>query len=250
VDDTGFDQWLETELDRGLASYTRMTAHPEASRYYAQAERRGPRMFVKSLIAATGTKLVVGGAAVAMAATAVTGATVTGSPSPAAWGQQVQSAVEGCKAALGAGMHGIGDCVSDFAHKHVAADPIPSSGTVAKVEGKSDLHHNKGTEGKSDQNPGKGTEGKNSDHQQANGDPTPGATSAPATADPTPATTSDPQATPTPAPKSEGNSDNSQGGGTEGHSDSTPSPSSTPVADPTLPVHPTHPTHPVHPTHP
>ena len=256
MDDMRFDRWLETELDRELTSYTRLTACPTASRYHALDERRGPRMLVKSLLAATGTKLLVGGAAVAMAATAVTGAAITGSPNPSAWGQQVQSAVEGCKASLGTGVHGIGDCVSDFAQKHVDNDTTP------KVEGKSDQSHGKGAEGKSDQPHGKG----------AKSDPPASGGTAQSTGDPTPSTTPDP------APKTEGNSDSSQGRGNEGNSDnnshgnagtaqgtegnsdssqgrgteghSDPTPASSPAADPTAPAHPTPPAHPVHPTHP
>ena len=37
---------------------------------------------------------------------------------PADWGQQVKEQVSDCKAALPAGHHGIGNCVSDFANQH------------------------------------------------------------------------------------------------------------------------------------
>jgi hypothetical protein len=259
VDDMRFERWLDDELHRELVSYTRSTPSPEASRYHALAERRGPRMFVKSLVAATGTKLLVGGAAVVMAASAVTGTAITGSPSPAAWGQQVHSAVDACKTALGAGMHGIGDCVSDFAHKHADSGPAPSGSTVAKVEGRSDQHPNKGTEGRSDQNHGKGANSTAGD-PPATTAPVPNPTSAPATEGNSDSSqgrggegksdaSQGNQVSPTTPPSAEGNSDSSPGRGTEGHSDSTPPP--TPASpDPAPPVHPVHPAHPVHPTHP
>jgi hypothetical protein len=69
--------------------------------------------------AALGVKLLTG-IAVAAAAVVVAGAAtevaVTGSLNPTNWGQQVKTQVGACKAsAARLGVHGIGECVSDFA---------------------------------------------------------------------------------------------------------------------------------------
>src|SRR5260370_18964273 len=69
--------------------------------------------------AALGAKLLTG-IAVAAAAVVVAGAAtevaVTGSLNPTNWGQQVKTQVGACKAsAARLGVHGIGECVSDFA---------------------------------------------------------------------------------------------------------------------------------------
>jgi hypothetical protein len=69
--------------------------------------------------AALGVKLLTG-IAVAAAAVVVAGAAtevaVTGSLNPSNWGQQVKQQVSDCKAsAARLGVHGIGECVSDFA---------------------------------------------------------------------------------------------------------------------------------------
>jgi len=69
--------------------------------------------------AALGVKLLTG-IAVAAAAVVVAGAAtevaVTGSLNPTNWGQQVTTQVGACKAsAARLGVHGIGECVSDFA---------------------------------------------------------------------------------------------------------------------------------------
>lgn len=92
--------------------------------------------------AALGVKIVTGLAVAALAATAAVAATevaVTGSINPANWGQQVKEQVADCKeAALAAGRHGIGECVSDFAKKH--GDAV------------SDTHQNGGADKDSDHN--------------------------------------------------------------------------------------------------
>ncbi len=69
--------------------------------------------------AALGVKLLTG-IAVAAAAVVVAGAAtevaVTGSLNPTNWGHQVTTQVDACKAsAARLGVHGIGECVSDFA---------------------------------------------------------------------------------------------------------------------------------------
>src|SRR5215470_3810855 len=60
-------------------------------------------------------------AAVAILATLVALGTLGGGTVAAAsgaFGQQVKAQVESCKDALANGVHGIGDCVSDFAQQH------------------------------------------------------------------------------------------------------------------------------------
>ncbi len=72
--------------------------------------------------AAIGVKILTGIAVAAAAATVAGAATevaLTGSPNPLVWGQQVTQQVEACKAsAARLGVHGIGECVSDFANQH------------------------------------------------------------------------------------------------------------------------------------
>ncbi len=72
--------------------------------------------------AAIGVKILTGIAVAAAAATVAGAATevaLTGSPNPLVWGQQVTQQVAACKAsAARLGVHGIGECVSDFANQH------------------------------------------------------------------------------------------------------------------------------------
>lgn len=72
--------------------------------------------------AAIGLKIATGFAVAAMAATAAVAATEvanTGSLNPLNWGQQVKQQVADCKAsAERLGVHGIGQCVSQFANQH------------------------------------------------------------------------------------------------------------------------------------
>ena len=72
--------------------------------------------------AAIGLKIATGFAVAAMAATAAVAATevaITGSVNPVDWGQQVTQQVAACKAsAARLGVHGIGQCVSQFANQH------------------------------------------------------------------------------------------------------------------------------------
>jgi hypothetical protein len=91
--------------------------------------------FRKRLLGGAGVALgvkVLTGIAVAAAAATVAGAAtetvITGSVSPAVWGQQVKLQVDACKDRLSAGQHGIGDCMSDFTSKHeeTPSDSRPS----------------------------------------------------------------------------------------------------------------------------
>ena len=68
---------------------------------------------VKSKVAvAVLTALLATGSATGAAAAANNGA----------FGQQVKAQVAACKAHLGTGVHGIGECVSDFAQQHGKSD--------------------------------------------------------------------------------------------------------------------------------
>ena len=82
--------------------------------------------------AALGVKLLTG-IAVAAAAVVVAGAAtevaVTGSLNPTNWGQQVKQQVGTCKASAAAlGLHGIGECVSDFASSKGRANSNKDNG--------------------------------------------------------------------------------------------------------------------------
>lgn len=72
--------------------------------------------------AAIGVKILTGFAVAATAATFAVAATevaTTGSINPLNWGQQVKQQVADCKAsAARLGVHGIGQCVSQFANQH------------------------------------------------------------------------------------------------------------------------------------
>jgi hypothetical protein len=91
--------------------------------------------------AALGAKLLTG-IAVAAAAVVVAGAAtevaVTGSLNPTNWGQQVKTQVGACKASAAAlGLHGIGECVSDFASSKARVNQGQNNGKGnAKDNGK------------------------------------------------------------------------------------------------------------------
>ena len=114
------DRELESELHRVLDP---IAAQPIPARR-VHASRIRARAVVGGAGAALSVKLLTG-LAVAAAAVTVAGAATTGSINPVDWGAQVSQHVASCKAALAAGQHGIGDCVSDFANQHgqtVASD--------------------------------------------------------------------------------------------------------------------------------
>jgi hypothetical protein len=72
-------------------------------------------------VAAAAAAVVVAGAATEIA--------VTGSLNPVNWGQSVQQQVTDCKAAaLAAGQHGIGECVSDFASSKARQNQVKDNG--------------------------------------------------------------------------------------------------------------------------
>jgi len=112
-----FDREIERELNRVLGPVDAQTI--PAWRNPASGG------FMKRILGGTGAavaaKLLTGFAVVAFAAAGAGGAmeaTISGSLNPADWGQQVKQQVATCKAALTAGEHGIGQCVSAFAKQH------------------------------------------------------------------------------------------------------------------------------------
>ncbi len=104
---------LEQELHRVLDPVSRLAiparrAPSHGSFYGRIAGGAGAALTVK----------VLTGVAIAAAAATVAGAATTGSFNPVDWTQGMSKTVESCKAALAAGQHGIGECVSDIANQH------------------------------------------------------------------------------------------------------------------------------------
>jgi hypothetical protein len=130
-----FEQELEFELHRILDP---MTARQIPA---WRATTSGGRM--KKLMggagAAIGLKIATGFAVAAMAATAAVAATEvanTGSINPLNWGQQVKQQVADCKAsAERLGVHGIGQCVSQFANQHGKAVSDAHKASKARENG-------------------------------------------------------------------------------------------------------------------
>jgi hypothetical protein len=117
-----FDAFLERELRRRVGNLRGPSPHVRQAAYRAVALRRRKSMpVVPSLLAGASSKLAVG---LATAALAIGGGTVaaaaasTHSADPTAWGSVVGDAVTSCRDQLGAGEHGIGQCVSAVARKH------------------------------------------------------------------------------------------------------------------------------------
>jgi hypothetical protein len=112
-----FERELEDDLHRLI--------DPIAARPIPARRAMQPGETMKKLLggagAALGVKILTGFAVAAMAATAAVAATevaITGSVNPANWGQQVTTQVNACKAsAARLGVHGIGQCVSQFAQQ-------------------------------------------------------------------------------------------------------------------------------------
>jgi hypothetical protein len=137
-----FEQELDYELHRILDP---MTARPIPAR---RATTSGGRM--KKLLggagAAIGLKIATGFAVAAMAATAAVAATevaITGSMNPANWGQQVTQQVADCKAsAARLGVHGIGQCVSQFANQHGKAVSDAHKASAARENGNGNANAN------------------------------------------------------------------------------------------------------------
>jgi len=130
-----FEQGLEDELHRILDP---MTARPIPAR---RATTSGGRM--KKLLGGAGRAVGLkpppgfGGAGwAATAAVAATEVAITGSMNPANWGQQVTQQVADCKAsAARLGVHGIGQCVSQFANQHGKAVSDAHKASAAREHG-------------------------------------------------------------------------------------------------------------------
>ena len=97
------------------------------------------KMLLGGAGAAIGLKIATGFAVAAMAATAAVAATevaITGSMNPANWGQQVTQQAADCKAsAARLGVHGIGQCVSQFANQHGKAVSDAHKASAARENG-------------------------------------------------------------------------------------------------------------------
>jgi hypothetical protein len=150
-----FERDLEDDLRRILDP---MTASPIPARRAMQA---GGSM--KKLLggagAALGVKILTGFAVAAMAATAAVAATevaITGSVNPANWGQQVTTQVNACKAsAARLGVHGIGQCVSQFAKQNGDTVSDSPQATATPGHGKSNNAGNGNSHGQPN-SPGNG----------------------------------------------------------------------------------------------
>jgi hypothetical protein len=113
-----FENWLKQELRRGFAHTLGHVSG--APRYASLAPLAGGHSVIHIISAAAKSKLVVAGAAVALAAGGGVGAkaAISGDANPLHWGRQVEHQVQTCKQQLAAGKHGIGKCVSSFAKRH------------------------------------------------------------------------------------------------------------------------------------
>jgi len=108
--------------------------------------------------AALGVKILTGFAVAAAAATFAAAATevaITGSVNPANWGQQVVTQVNACKAsAARLGVHGIGQCVSQFAKQH--GDAVSDSPPATAAPGHGNSNAGNGNGHGNTNNPGNG----------------------------------------------------------------------------------------------
>jgi hypothetical protein len=120
--------------------------------------------------AALSLKLLTGIAVAASAvvlAGAATEVAVTGSLNPANWGQQVKQQVSDCKAsAARLGVHGIGECVSDFASSKARANQGKDNG---KDNSKNDKDHGNGSDKDKTKTNGNGNSNSNSNRPSGPG---------------------------------------------------------------------------------
>jgi uncharacterized membrane protein YgcG len=119
---SGFDEWLERELQQNASRETGPSPLPSQSRYRVLTLQGGALNRVSLALAAmvsakTVTALALSVVAI-VAAGATTEAVITGSANPANWGRLVVQQVQTCKVALAPGGHGVGECVSSFASQH------------------------------------------------------------------------------------------------------------------------------------
>jgi hypothetical protein len=160
-----FERELEDDLHRLI--------DPIAARPIPARRALQPGGSMKKLLggagAALGIKILTGFAVAAAAATFAAAATevaITGSVNPANWGQQVVTQVNACKAsAARLGVHGIGQCVSQFAKQHgdAVSDSPPATATPGHGHGNGNGNGNGNTN-----NPGNG-HGNGHGHGNGNG---------------------------------------------------------------------------------
>lgn len=117
------------------------------------------------------TAIAVGAAAITVAGV-TTEVALTGSPNPLVWGQQVSQQVAACKAsAARLGVHGIGECVSDFANQH--GKDVSSSHRASDARGNGDGNSNGNGNGQGkDKTKGEG-QGQGQGPGQGHGKPSP-----------------------------------------------------------------------------
>ena len=114
-----FDGWLEDELGKGFVPFSLKPA-PAGAPY--RASLRQPKL------SAWRTLLLVAAVSIGLVGTsAIAAGAATGSPNPLVWGQYVSDAVTTCKSELANGQHGIGKCVSAFAHQKGAENGAKKS---------------------------------------------------------------------------------------------------------------------------
>jgi hypothetical protein len=140
-----FEQELGYELHRILDP---MTAGPLPALRVTSSGGRMKKKLLGGAGAAIGVKILTGFAVAAAAATLAVAATevaTTGSANPTNWGQQVKQQVAACKAsAERLGVHGIGQCVSQFANQHgkAVSDAHKASGAREHGNGNANGHSN------------------------------------------------------------------------------------------------------------
>lgn len=93
-----------------------------------------------ALAASVKSKVAAAVLTAALATTGTAGGAVVAA-NQGAFGQQVKAQVASCKAHLAQGVHGIGECVSDFAQQHGAQERQQHS------QGNPGTHGNSGTHG-------------------------------------------------------------------------------------------------------
>src|SRR5579875_1811594 len=136
-----FEGWLERELRRTLGPVRGPSPRASQAAFRAVSRGRGGTlMAIKSGILASVTGKAAAGIAALAVATgggAVAAVAATGSANPAAWGQAVVQAVQGCKqqvgdnAAAGKGTWNVGRCVSAFARQHGERERLAHAGSVS-----------------------------------------------------------------------------------------------------------------------
>ena len=134
---TGFDHWLQSQLQQHASAHSGPSPLPAQAQYHAAYLQGAHLPLVAKVVAVLTTKAAIGviAGALAVGAAGVSESVITGSTNPSDWGKQVVKQVNTCKDALAPGSHGIGQCVSAFASsKHGGAGaenratPTPANG--------------------------------------------------------------------------------------------------------------------------